>query len=215
MDGKGNLIKGMDIDKPNDVTQTGYYLCKGIETGGALIYDAASNLSIKGTNVIVIRYAEVLLSYAEAKNEALAAPDNTVYNAINEVRTRAGLPNLPEGLSKEDMRAAIRDERCVELCFEHLYYFDCLRWKDKTRFATPKIANITYTYALTDDGTVKTDETLRKIVTSRTFTYPEYAEKRVLNLDTDFGWFFPIPQTELDKNPNIVQNGAFTGNNKQ
>lgn len=214
LDGKGNLIKGIDIEKANDVTQTGYYLCKGIDTRGDLIYDAAAELPIKGTNVIVIRYAEVLLGYAEAKNEA-AGPDNTVYATINEIRERAGLPNLPQGLSKDEMRSIIRDERQVELSFEHLYYFDCLRWKDKTRFATPKIANINYTYALNADGTVKVDNTLRKEVISRSFTYPDYAEKRVFNLDSDFGWFFPIPQAEIDKNPNIVQNGAFTGNNKQ
>lgn len=214
LDGKGSVIKGIDIEKTNDVTQTGYYICKGIDTRGDLIYDAVSDLPIKGTNVIIIRYAEVLLGYAEAKNEA-AGPDNTIYTAINEVRERAGLPNLPQGLSKDELRSRIRDERRVELSFEHLYYFDCLRWKNKTRFATPKVANIDYTYALNNDGAVKTDETLRKVVTSRTFSYQEYAEKRVFNLDTDFGWFFPIPQTEIDKNPLIVQNGAFNGNTKQ
>jgi hypothetical protein len=214
LDGNGNLIKGVDVEKPNDVTQTGYYLCKAIDTRGELIYDAGASIAIKGTNVIVMRYAEVLLGYAEAKNEA-DGPDNSVYAAVNEVRQRAGLPGLPLGLSQDEMRSKIREERRVELSFEHLYYFDCLRWREVSRFATPNVVNISYTYALNDDGTVKTDETLRKNVTSREFSYSEYTEKRVFNLDTDFGWFFPVPQDELDKNPNIVQNGAFTGNTKQ
>ena len=214
LDGSGSLIKGIDVEKPNDVTQTGYYLCKGIDTRGELIYDAGASLPIKATNVIVMRYAEVLLGYAEAKNEA-TGPDNTIYTAVNDVRHRAGLPDLPTGLSQDEMRAKIRKERRVELSFEHLYYFDCLRWKDKSRFATPKVVKINYTYALNGDGTVKIDNTLRKEVVSRTFSYSEYAEKRVLNLDTDFGWFFPIPQDEIDKNHEIIQNGDFTGNTKQ
>jgi len=215
LDGDGNLIKGVDVEKPNDVTQTGYYLCKGIDTRGGLIYSIGDPTPIKATNIIVMRYAEVLLGYAEAKNEA-TGPDASVYKAIDDVRNRAGLPNLQEGLSKEVMRVKVRKERRVELSFEHLYYFDCLRWKDRSRFAmTPRVTKIDYTYALNSDGTVKTDDTLRKVVLSRNFTYPEYTEKRIFNLDTDFGWFFPIPQTELDTNPNIVQNGAFTGNTKQ
>lgn len=50
------------------------------------------------------RYAEVLLNYAEAKNESLSVPDESVYNAVNEVRARSNQPNLPTGLSKEEMR---------------------------------------------------------------------------------------------------------------
>jgi len=213
LDGNKSLVKGIDIEKNNDVTQTGYYLCKYIDTKGDLKYDAAASLPSKGTNVIVMRYAEVLLGYAEAKNEA-DGPDNSVYVVVNKVRQRAGLPELPQGLSKENMRSKIRKERRIELSFEHLYYFDCLRWKDNSRFATPHIVNINYTYELKSDGSIKTDETLRKNVISRKFSYAEYAEKRVFNLDVNFGWFFPIPQEELDKNPKIIQNGVFTGNTK-
>lgn len=212
-DGKGNLVKGVDINTNTDFTQTSYYICKGINYDGPLVYSAGDNVLAKGTNVIVIRYAEVLLGYAEAKNEA-SGPDASVYAAVNQVRNRAGLPNLSEGLSKEQLRELIRDERRVELCFEHLYYFDCLRWRDLSRFETPRIVDIEYTYDLNADGSIKTDETTRKVVLDRKFTYPLHRETRVFNLDKDFGWFFPIPQTEIDKNPNIIQNGAFTGNSK-
>ena len=215
LDGNGNLVKGADIDKNNDVTQTGYYLSKASNTSGALIYNPWVPVPAAGTNVILIRYAEVLLSYAEAKNEA-TGPDQSVYDAVNEVRNRAGLPSLAAGLSKEQMRNKIKKERRTELSLEFIYYYDCLRWKDRSNFVDkPKIVNIEYTYELNSDGTVKIDETNRKIVKSRKFTYSEYPEARTFNLDTDFGWFFPIPQEEIDKNPNIVQNGAFQGNLKQ
>jgi hypothetical protein len=214
IDGNANLVKGADVESFT-ATQTGYYLCKGIDTRGTQKYDAYTPVPAMGTNVILMRYAEVLLGYAEAKNEA-TGPDQSVYTAINTVRSRAGLPDLPGGLSKEQMRAKIRKERRTELCFEHIYYFDCLRWKDQTNFTEiPKVVNITYTYDLNADGSVKIDNTNRKVVLSRTFAYSNYPEGRNFNLDTDFGWFFPIPQEEIDKNPNIVQNGAFEGNIKQ
>jgi hypothetical protein len=83
-----------------------------------------------GNNVILLRLADVLLMYAEAKNEA-TGPDQTVYDAINEVRARpsVNMPPLPAGLSQSDMRDAIRQERRAELAFEGLYYSDIRRWK--------------------------------------------------------------------------------------
>jgi len=74
------------------------------------------------------RYAEILLNYAEAKNEA-SGPDNTVYDAVNKVRERAGMPDLPTGLSKDAMRLLIRNERRIELAYEEHRYFDVRRWK--------------------------------------------------------------------------------------
>lgn len=74
-------------------------------------------------NFHVIRYADVLLMYAEALNE-LQTGDPYYY--INEVRTRAGLGGL-SGLSKEDFRLAVEKERQVELCFENHRWFDLLR----------------------------------------------------------------------------------------
>ena len=81
-------------------------------------------------NVILIRYAEVLLTYAEAQNEA-KGPDESVYDAINQLRRRPdiNMPDVPKGLSKEQMRKEIRRERRVEFAFEGLYYSDILRWK--------------------------------------------------------------------------------------
>jgi len=79
---------------------------------------------------IILRYADVLLMYAEAKNEA-SGPDASVYKAINDIRARPGIkmPPLPEGLTKEQMRERIRQERRVELALEGLRWSDIKRWK--------------------------------------------------------------------------------------
>ena len=77
-------------------------------------------------NAVVMRYAEILLNVAEAENE-LNGPAGA-YAPVNRIRARVGLAELPSGLTKDDMRAAIKQERRVELAFEGLYYFDLLRW---------------------------------------------------------------------------------------
>ncbi len=79
---------------------------------------------------ILLRYAEVLLNYAEAQNEA-SGPDQSVYDAINTVRSRPGIdmPDLPTGLSQDEMRKRIRNERRVELALEGLRYSDIKRWR--------------------------------------------------------------------------------------
>lgn len=79
-------------------------------------------------NYILYRYAEVLLTFAEATNE-VSGPSQAVYDAVNEVRTRAGLPQLAAGLDQAGMRAAIRQERHVEFPWEGLRYFDLIRWR--------------------------------------------------------------------------------------
>ena len=83
------------------------------------------------TNFIYIRYAEVLLTYAEARNENLSAPDAEVYAAVNQVRQRPSveLPALKAGMTKEEMREAIRHERRIELAFEGIHLFDTRSWK--------------------------------------------------------------------------------------
>ena len=79
-------------------------------------------------DLVLMRYADVLLMYAEAQNEA-SGPDASVYSAINKVRARAGMPEVPAGLSQEQMRQTIRHERNVEFIGEGLRYYDLLRWR--------------------------------------------------------------------------------------
>jgi hypothetical protein len=86
-----------------------------------------TNIGIRGNDVVHIRLAEVFLVYAEAQNEA-SGVDQSVYDAVNIVRQRAGLADLTLGLSKAEMREKIRNERRIELCFEAQRYFDLKRW---------------------------------------------------------------------------------------
>jgi starch-binding outer membrane protein, SusD/RagB family len=129
------------------------------------------------TNVILMRYADVLLMYAEAQNEA-AGPDISVYNAINAVRRRPGV-NMPEvsvGLSKDQMRAEIRHERRIELAGEGLYYYDVRRWG-----IAPQVLN----------ADVKNDKGQR-------------VDTRSFNPARDMLW--PIPSVSIQENPNLTQN---------
>lgn len=110
----------------NDATKTGYYLRKFMDPS-IITVDNGNGFN----NWNIIRLAEVLLNYAEAKNEA-DGPDASVYDAINAVRQRASvnMPALPGGLTKEQMRDKIRHERLIELAFEEHRFFDLRRWKD-------------------------------------------------------------------------------------
>ena len=76
---------------------------------------------------IILRYAEVLLIYAECQNEA-SGPNQSVHDAVNAVRDRVGMPDLPAGLDQAGMRDAIRHERAVELTAEGARYLDLKRW---------------------------------------------------------------------------------------
>lgn len=86
-----------------------------------------ANWASLGNDATHLRFAEVLLVYAEAQNEA-SGPDASVYEAINAVRERAELDPLPEDLSQDEMRERIRHERRVELAFEGQRFFDLRRW---------------------------------------------------------------------------------------
>ena len=74
----------------------------------------------------IIRYADVLLIFAEAENEA-NGPTVAAYDAVNQLRVRAGLDNL-SGLSKETFRQAIQKEWTLETTHERIYRFNLVRW---------------------------------------------------------------------------------------
>ncbi|HZK63462.1 MAG TPA: RagB/SusD family nutrient uptake outer membrane protein [Puia sp.] len=78
-------------------------------------------------DILLMRYADVLLTYAESRNEA-TGPDQGVYDDINQVRDRVNMPALPTGLSQDDMRTRIRHERRVEFAFEGQRWLDLKRW---------------------------------------------------------------------------------------
>jgi hypothetical protein len=101
------------------------YYGKFFDAGGP----GAINLNTSRTdlNWPIYRYAEVLLMYAEAENEAVG-PDASASTQINAVRRRAQLPDLPTGLSQDQFRDSVRVERSHELAFESKRLFDLKRW---------------------------------------------------------------------------------------
>ncbi|MBE7173002.1 MAG: RagB/SusD family nutrient uptake outer membrane protein [Williamsia sp.] len=107
-----------------DVSNTAYYFKKKLNNL------APEGGSQNGTNYIYYRFAEVLLGYAEAQNEAVG-PDASVYAAVNKIRQRTStnLPALEPGLTQAQMRQEIRDQRRIELCFEAKRFYDIIRWK--------------------------------------------------------------------------------------
>lgn len=105
-------------------TPTGYY------TNKMLNPEHAANFIHGGQRCFpLVRFAEILLNYAEALNE-YSGPSAAVYQAVETIRRRAGLSpyQLPEGLSQADMREWIRNERRVELAFEGHRFWDVRRW---------------------------------------------------------------------------------------
>lgn len=101
-----------------------------IVLGGHFLYkhfDIVANLETASSdlNWDLIRYAEVLLIYAEASNE-VSGPTAEAYDAINSIRSRAELPEL-SGLTQDQFREAVWKEKWHELSYENVTWFDMVR----------------------------------------------------------------------------------------
>lgn len=147
---------------------------------------------------IVFRYAEVLLTYAEAANE-LDGPSADVYAKINAVRTRAGMPAVDENKykTKAKLRELIRRERGVEFAGEGLRRADIVRWQDD---AGKMVAETVLNGALERFvGTVSNEgpEGLRATINSNASTTEKLIENRSFKA---YNRYFPLPQSALDKN---------------
>lgn len=169
----------------SDYCKTGYLMRKHNN-----IENTSNPWSVTKTTYNYFRVGELYLNYAEALNE-YAGPVEEVYTAVNAIRERAGLPPLEEGLTKEQMRDKIKHERRIELAFESHRFFDVRRWMD-----APKSENRPVHCLNIYEGTsVKDDKFYERVVCEdRVFESPKH-------------YFFPILQSEVDKNPeNMVQN---------
>lgn len=170
--------------KSGNSGRTGYFVKK--------IQDSTlpnNNITLDGANYIVLRYAEVLLNYAEAQNE-LSGPDQSVYDAVNLVRKRAGQPDLPTGLSQAAMRDRIRHERRIELAFEGKYFYDIMRWKTAEQIFSQPIYGM-------------------KITSQNGKLVYEKVPVRKVKFDPSKNYRQPIPQYALDQNPKLTQNPGY------
>lgn len=149
-----------------------------------------------GLNVIVIRYAEVLLGYAEAKIE-LGQIDGSVYDAIDAVRTRAGMPVVDRTVynNQSTLRTLVRRERRVELAFEGLRWFDIQRWKIGDQVRSGAVYGIRPGTVDASTGAVTYSGDHIKV------------ETRTFNANRDYLW--PVPQSERDINKNLSQNSGY------
>jgi hypothetical protein len=160
---------------------TGYNIKKYIN---AVDYGNPSN---NGINIILLRYAEVLLTYAEAKIE-LNQLDASVYDAINKVRNSRDdvkLPAVTTGKTQDELRQIVRHERTVELALEGLHLFDIRRWKTAATVMQGPVYGMTY---ISNGQPV----TVEAVSSTRTFT--------------DKNYLWPVPQKEIDLDPNLSQN---------
>lgn len=173
-----------DLGAVNEATNTGYYYRKGLHPEYAVL----GHNGLSSANFIIFRYAEVLLSYAEAYNEAFG-PDASVYNAINQVRDRVNLPPLQNGMTREEMRGAIYQERRVELALEEKRYFDLLR----LRQAEEKLNGHLHAMVIEREN----DEWIYKVVPATDGSVTFHPEKN---------YVFPIPQNAMDRNQELEQN---------
>ena len=112
-------------NKTAAMTYSGYYMRKYVEPSTVKYVTHDDN------DLIMLRYAEVLLNYAEAKERLGSLTQTDLDNSINLLRDRVGMvhmkiDDLPAG---SDIRAEIQRERRVELFFEGHRYFDIIRWK--------------------------------------------------------------------------------------
>ena len=167
-------------------TSTGYYMRK--------YYDPTSLASFtSGLNLILIRYADVLLMYAEAKNE-LGQMNETIWNqTIKALRARAGFTD-PAALvynaawSKADLTTIIHRERRCELALEGLRIHDIRRWKTAETVLNVFPHGAKFGDAGIDNGYIRLD-------------------KRSFNKNRDYLW--AVPQSEKDINPNLTQNQGY------
>lgn len=140
---------------------------------------------------ILYRLAEAYLSYAEALNES-QGPNDEVYKYVNLVRERAGIPSLKAGLSREEMREAIRHEKRVEFNCEGIRFNDVRRWKLGEKYFDVKM------YGMNKNGSKKSDDVSDPdAFYKRTFYKNRYFNKRM--------YLWPVPQAQMDINPNLRQ----------
>jgi starch-binding outer membrane protein, SusD/RagB family len=141
---------------------------------------------VEEPNFIILRYADVLLMLAEAVNE-VSGPTQEARDALNAVRTRAALGNVPTTLTAAEFKDAVFQERRWELVMEGHGWFDTQRhWE----WATARIEANLAQGRLSGAGQ----------------RYPKPHANTPTDLDKAKWMFFPIPQRAIDLNPSLEQN---------
>jgi hypothetical protein len=151
---------------------------------------------------ILMRYADILLTYAEAKTE-LNELDATVLSAINLVRARAGQPAAVSG-SQTAMRTLIRRERAVEFAGEGLRLFDLRRWDIYAKANSGPVVGISLDPAVPAAKPTFDDDNIPSYTASVNQRI-RFRNQTRNNSNTKYK-LWPIPQAEIDNNSKIKQN---------
>lgn len=170
-----------------DYSTTSYYMCKFMED-----YSNRTEYASTQHQWIFLRYAELLLNYAEAANEYYG-PTADVYDAIIQLRKRAGIEagddnlyGLDANMTRDEMRQVIHNERRIEMAFEEQRYFDIRRWREAESIYQQPLHGM----RIQSNGVQAT-----------------YSVIDVLTVNWDNNrYLYPIPYDEVNKNDNMVQN---------
>ncbi|RQP09203.1 MAG: RagB/SusD family nutrient uptake outer membrane protein [Parapedobacter sp.] len=111
-----------DLPWQNSITKHPYYNKFRVNEPTSGYATSSTNLAVK-----LMRYAQVLLTYAEAEARATGTPSAVAYQAVNQVRNRAGLPDLTPGLSGAAFADSVAQERAWEFAGEYTRWFDLQR----------------------------------------------------------------------------------------
>ncbi|MEI7421347.1 MAG: RagB/SusD family nutrient uptake outer membrane protein [Prolixibacteraceae bacterium] len=234
IDASGNTTLIDNLDYSGSVAQYGY-IQSGVGYGWKKYnHFDDETVYLASYNIILMRYAEILLTYAEAKIE-LNEIDNSVYSAINDVRARVGMPNVitvdpSRSGNQSKMRQIVRRERKVELARESgLHFFDMRRW----RTGSLENAEKTYGFPLAtgvDPSKNTYPDGYSQVTPDMVPTYGAAGSDRDLNdlalyaafgsklrsrdVDRPKNWddkfyLWPIPRTERNKAPQLTQNDGY------
>lgn len=153
-----------------------------------------------------IRYAEVLLIYAESTFEENGYISDADLNiSINLLRSRVGMPPLTNEFVRThglDMRTEIRNERTVELAFEGFRYDDLRRWKTAERILPESVLGVQISGSSWANMTPYSSGQFP--VNSDGYLIAEPSSKR--SFDPNKNYLLPIPTKEVSQNPKLVQN---------
>lgn len=191
---------GATLDAVHVGTPTGLYVKKTVSR----VTSGKSFIAVPQSRPL-IRYAEILLNYAEAANEYYG-PDHSdsytsIYNVLKAIRSRAGIEpgedrmyGIPENITQDEMREFIRGERRLELAFEGHRFFDVRRWKIAETTDNKMMHGLEIT--VNQDGS----KSWREFdVAKHTFRPAMY--------------FWPIPYDEIIKSGSLVQNPFYQSGN--
>ena len=194
------------IGQHGDATATGYYQQKWLDPS----IDPQSTGWDMGKDAVVIRYAEVLLTYAEAKNE-LEPLSQEAFDAVNQVRKRVGMPELQKtDASKptycgtqDDLRQRIRNEWRVEFALEGgKRQWDIRRWGIAKEVLNKPLLGLKYKLVDSPDAVEGDGGKICILYEGENYVGGTTAYQ-------DHNYVYPVPQKEIDLNPNLTQNPGY------